>query len=336
MTTQAATLGHVSNFFTSAPQIALAETPARLAGAPAGSRVFFCNSGTEAIEAAVKLTRRTGRTGIVAAEGAFHGRTTGALALTHKPAYREPFEPLMPGDVTYVPYGDADGLRGRGRRARPAAVVLEPVQGEAGVRPRRRRHTCRPPARRRRGAAPCSSSTRCRPAWAAPAPGSPTSTGGVVPRRRDPRQGPGRRGPDRRAADLRPQVTALLAARAARHDLRRATRSRRAAGLATLGVIEREGLLRAGRVGRRAASGSGSLALGHPLVTGVRGEGCCWRSSSPTRSRPWSWRCALDAGFIVNAVTPDALRLAPPLVIEEHELATFVAALPGPLDGAGG
>src|SRR4051794_39059751 len=133
VTAQLATLGHISNFFASAPQIALAERLLDLLGAPAGSRVFFTNSGTEAVEAAVKLSRRTGRTGLVAAEGSFHGRTMGALALTHKPAYREPFAPL-PGDVVHVPFGDDEALAaavGPG----VAAVVLEPVQGEAGVRP---------------------------------------------------------------------------------------------------------------------------------------------------------------------------------------------------------
>ncbi len=106
---QLATLGHVSNFFTTPAQVTLAERLIGLLGAPAGSRVFFCNSGTEAIEAAVKVSRRTGRSRLVAAEGAFHGRTMGALALTHKPAYREPFAPL-PGDVVHVPFGDAQAL----------------------------------------------------------------------------------------------------------------------------------------------------------------------------------------------------------------------------------
>ena len=94
-------------------------------------RVFFANSGAEANEAAFKLTRRTGRTHVVAAEGGFHGRTMGALALTSKEAYREPFEPL-PGDVTFVPYGDVDALAAA-VTDRTAAVLLEPIQGEAGV-----------------------------------------------------------------------------------------------------------------------------------------------------------------------------------------------------------
>src|ERR671927_343740 len=117
------TFGPVSNFFASPPQIALAERLLDLLDAPQGSRVFLCNSGTEAVEAAVKLSRRTGRTGLVAAEGAFHGRTMGALALTHKPAYRTPFQPL-PGDVVHVPFGDAHALVDA-VDAQVAAVVLE-------------------------------------------------------------------------------------------------------------------------------------------------------------------------------------------------------------------
>ena len=94
-------------------------------------RVFFTNSGAEANEAAFKLTRRTGRTKVVAAEGAFHGRTMGALALTAKAAYREPFEPL-PGGVVWVPYGDVDALAAAVDDT-TAAILLEPIQGEAGV-----------------------------------------------------------------------------------------------------------------------------------------------------------------------------------------------------------
>ena len=131
VTAQLSTLGHISNFFTSGPQVALAERLLQLTGAPEGSRVFFANTGTEAVEAAFKIARRTGRTGMVAAQGAFHGRTMGALALTHKPAYREPFEPL-PGTVVHVPYGDEQALT-EAVDAGVAAVVLEPIQGEAGV-----------------------------------------------------------------------------------------------------------------------------------------------------------------------------------------------------------
>lgn len=131
VTTQLQTLGHVSNFFATEPQVALAERLLALLGWGGEGRVFFSNSGAEANEAALKLTRRTGRTRLVAAEGSFHGRTMGALALTSKAAYREPFEPL-PGDVTFVPYDDVAALEAAVDDT-VAAVVLEPIQGEAGV-----------------------------------------------------------------------------------------------------------------------------------------------------------------------------------------------------------
>jgi len=127
---QAGRLGHVSNFFATEPQIALAERLIALTGADHG-KAFFTNSGAEANEAAFKLTRRTGRRKVVAAEGGFHGRTMGALALTWKAAHREPFEPL-PGEVTFVPYGDVAALEAA-VDTDTAAVLLEPIQGEAGV-----------------------------------------------------------------------------------------------------------------------------------------------------------------------------------------------------------
>ncbi|HEY0644482.1 MAG TPA: aminotransferase class III-fold pyridoxal phosphate-dependent enzyme, partial [Nocardioides sp.] len=130
VTTQLSTLGHVSNFFATEPQVSLAERLLSLLGWSDG-RVFFSNSGAEANEAALKLSRRTGRTRLVAAEGSFHGRTMGALALTSKAAYREPFEPL-PGEVTFVPYDDVAALE-TAVDDTVAAVVLEPFQGEAGV-----------------------------------------------------------------------------------------------------------------------------------------------------------------------------------------------------------
>lgn len=129
VTEQLSTLGHVSNLFATEPQIALAHRLLGLLGAD--GRVFFSNSGTEANEAAFKLTRRTGRTHVVATEGAFHGRTMGALALTANEAYRTPFEPL-PGQVTWVPFGDAEALAAA-VTDQTAAVVVEPLQGEAGV-----------------------------------------------------------------------------------------------------------------------------------------------------------------------------------------------------------
>ena len=129
---QLRTLGHVSNFFTTPPQVELAERLLQLLPAPGQTategRVFFCNSGAEANEAALKLTRLTGRTRVVAMEDAFHGRTMGSLALTSKAAYREPFEPL-PGDVSWVPFADLAALEAAVDE-HTAAVVIEPLQGE--------------------------------------------------------------------------------------------------------------------------------------------------------------------------------------------------------------
>lgn len=131
VTRQISTLGHVSNLFMAEPTIALAEKLLELFGRP--GRVFFCNSGAEANEAAFKISRLTGRTHLVSLEGAFHGRTMGALALTAQPAKQEPFRPL-PGDVTHVPFGDIEALRAA-VTTETAAVFLEPIQGENGAIP---------------------------------------------------------------------------------------------------------------------------------------------------------------------------------------------------------
>ncbi|OLB81388.1 MAG: acetylornithine aminotransferase, partial [Actinobacteria bacterium 13_2_20CM_2_71_6] len=129
VTKQVATLGHVSNLYVAEPPVALAELLLALAGRP--GKVFFCNSGAEANEAAFKLSRLTGRTRVVAADGGFHGRTMGALALTGQPAKVAPFQPL-PGEVTHVPYGDVAALADAVSDA-TAMVILEPIQGESGV-----------------------------------------------------------------------------------------------------------------------------------------------------------------------------------------------------------
>jgi len=130
---QASTLAHVSNFFSTPPQLALAARLLRLTGADAhGGRVFFGNSGTEANEAALKLSRLTGRTRVLALTNSFHGRTLGALSVTGKAALREPFEPLLPGveflDSTVAALDAAIGDD-------VAALIVEPIKGEAGVLP---------------------------------------------------------------------------------------------------------------------------------------------------------------------------------------------------------
>ena len=130
ITDQLNTLGHVSNLYASEPGLALAERLICLTG-EASARVFFCNSGAEANEAAFKLTRLTGRTKVVVAHGSFHGRTMGSLALTAQPGKADPFRPL-PGVVTVVPFGDTQALE-VAVDSDTAAVFLEPIQGEGGV-----------------------------------------------------------------------------------------------------------------------------------------------------------------------------------------------------------
>ena len=319
---------------TSSPRCRRSSSPSgcsSLAGAPAGSTVFFCNSGAEALEAAIKLARRTGRTGIVAAEGAFHGRTTGALALTHKPAYREPFEPLIPGVDP----------RAVGRRRRPA----------------RRRH-------RRDLGASCSSRSRARPACGPAAPAylraareitrehgallvlDEVQTGigrtgtwfafhqaGVVPDAMTLAKGLGGGVPIGALVTFGPEVSTPAHPRAARLDLRRQPaglrrRARRARH------HRRRGAARPRPRGRRAPRSGAIGALGHPQVTGIRGAGLLQAITLAGDHSAAVAALARDAGFIVNPVAPDAIRLAPPLVVTTAELDLFVDALPGLLDAA--
>ena len=326
---QAGQLVHVSNFYTSIPQVELAERLLSLAEAPRGSAVFFCNSGTEALEAAIKLARRTGRTGIVAAEGAFHGRTTGALALTHKPAYREPFEPLIPG-VSHVPWGDVDALRAA-VTDETSALVLEPIQGEAGVRPgdpaylRAAREVTRDV-----GALLVLDEVQTgigrTGSWFA------FQQAGVVPDAMTLAKGLGGGVPIGALVTFGPEVSGLLTP-----GLHGSTFGGNplacAAGLAVLDTIAAEGLLahtvEAGEHLERRV-----LALHHPMVTGVRGAGLLRAITLAAAIAPAVAALARDAGFIVNPVAPDALRLAPPLVVTTAELDLFVDALPGLLDAA--
>ena len=130
VTKQISTLSHISNFYAHPNAIALAEKLTRMTG-DKNAKVFFCQSGAEANEAALKLSRRTGKVRVVAAQGAFHGRTMGALSLTGQPSKREPFLPLIKG-VKHVPYGDIAAMR-KAVSKKTAMVIIEPIMGEAGV-----------------------------------------------------------------------------------------------------------------------------------------------------------------------------------------------------------
>jgi len=332
VTAQLTTLGHVSNFFATAPQIALAEQLLTIARAPGGSRVFFCNSGAEANEAAFKMARRTGRPKVVAAVDGFHGRTMGALALTHKPQYRAPFEPL-PGGVEHVPFGDPQALA-RAVDGATAAVFLEPVQGEGGVRPAppgyleaARRIT------REQGALlvldEVQSGIGRTGAWFAH---QLPENGDVVPDVVTTAKGLGGGIPIGAAIAFGEHNAALLGA--GQHGTTFGGNPvASAAALATLHAIERDDVLADVRaVGARLREGI--TALGHPLVAGVRGQGLLLGVELTADVGPAVAAAALEAGFILNAVRPDTLRLAPPLVLTAAQADSFVAALPGVLDAA--
>lgn len=129
---------HTSNLYKNDPALQLAQ---KLTDASFADKVFFCNSGGEANEAAFKFARRYAREvgggdkfEIVALKGSFHGRLFGSLAATDRPSFRAPFEPLMPG-VRFIVPGDKDGAKATVSRERTAAIIAEPVQGEGGVKP---------------------------------------------------------------------------------------------------------------------------------------------------------------------------------------------------------
>jgi acetylornithine/N-succinyldiaminopimelate aminotransferase len=328
VTEQLQTLGHISNFFTSGPQVELAERLLELVGS--SGKVFFTNSGTEANEAALKLTRRTGRTHLVATEGAFHGRTMGALALTAKAAYREPFEPL-PGQVTFVPYGDAEALAAA-VTDETAAVVLEPMQGEAGV--------VVPPA------GYLAAARRI------------TREHGTLLWLDEIQTGMGRSGrwfahhAEQALVEDPPDLVtvakglaggfpigACIALGAAADLLQPGNHGTTfggnpvacAAALAVIRTIEDDELLeRTTVLGQKIRDG---LAA-DPRVVEVRGEGLLigLDLSAPVSAEVAA--AALAAGFIVNNPTPERIRLAPPLVLTDADANAFLAAWPAILDAA--
>ena len=130
VTKQISTLGHVSNFYSHPNVLELAEKLQKMTG-DKSARTFFCNSGAEANEAALKLSRKTGKFRVVATQEAFHGRTMGALSLTGQPSKRNPFKPLLKG-IKHVPFGDSAAMK-RAINKKTAMVIVEPIMGEAGV-----------------------------------------------------------------------------------------------------------------------------------------------------------------------------------------------------------
>lgn len=330
---QAETLGHVSNFFATAPQIELAEKLLHLAQAPQGSGVFFANSGTEANEAAFKIARRTGRPRILALTNSFHGRTMGALALTSKEAYRAPFEPL-PGGVEFIAAGDEEALAAALAPGDVAAVFAEPIQGEAGIRP-------------------------LSPAYLQ-ALRRLTREHGTLLILDEIQTGMGRTGhwfahQDPAAGGIQPDVMtlakglgggfpigAVIAFGEHTHDLLQPGQHGTTFGgnplgaavaLAVIGTMVEDDLVpRARQLGDSFAAAV--LALDEPLITEVRGAGLLRGIGLAQPIAAAVGAAALEAGFIINAPDPATLRIAPPLVISSQELASFTAALPGLLRAA--
>ena len=329
---QVATLAHSSNLAIHEPGVRLAERLLALLGGD--GRVFFSNDGAEANEAAFKLARRHGRAldpvghrlDLVAAEGGFHGRTLGALAVTGNPAKREPFTPL-PGPVSFVPYGDAAALDAA-VTSRTAALFLEPTLGEGGVVPP-------PPGYLRAAREACD------------------RTGALLVVD-EVQSGVGRTGVwfAHQAEGIRPDVVTLakglgggmpigaciglgpagtLFAKGDHGSTFGGNPVSAAAALAVLETIERDGLLESVRtVGSRLADGL--RGIDSPLVRGVRGAGL-WLAL--VLARPVAAEveaAARDAGLLVNAVQPDAVRLAPPLVLSAAEADRAVEGLRAAVD----
>ena len=327
---QLATLGHVSNFFTSPTQVALAEKLLQLSGAPEGSKVFFANSGTEANEAAFKLARRNNgaqprRTRIIALEGAFHGRTLGALALTAKKAYRAPFEPL-PGGVEHVPFGDVEALRAAVDDT-VAAVFVEPIQGEAGVVPL-------PPgylqAAREITAGAGALLIVDEVQTGIGRTGKWFASEGVLPDAMTLAKGLGGGFPVGALITFGEATSSLLAA--GQHGTTFGGNPvATAASLATLHVIESTGLL--DQVRDTGEYLRGALAA-VPGVVQVRGDGLLIGIDLAAETAPAAVAAALDAGFIINSTGPKTLRLAPPLILTREQADSFVNALPGILASA--
>ncbi len=317
VTEQLGTLGHISNFFASEPQVELAEKLLELLDHGDG-KVFFTNSGTEAVEAAFKLSRRTGRTHVVVAEGGFHGRTMGALALTSKEAYRAPFEPL-PGHVTFVPYGDVEALAAA-VTGETAAVLLEPIQGEAGV-----------------VVAPDGYLASAREV---------TSAHGALLWIDEIQTGMGRTGLwfEHQRGGIVPDVVTLakglgggfpigacLALGPAGDLLQPGNHGTTfggnpvacAAALAVIRTIASDGLIdnaaKRGDELRDAVLSDDHVedATGHGLLVGIQLDGE-FAADVVT--------AAQDAGFIINMTGPSRLRLAPPLVLTEDDVVAFGAA----------
>jgi acetylornithine/N-succinyldiaminopimelate aminotransferase len=321
---QAAKLAHISNLFLHEPQVLLAEKLVGLIGQE--GKVFFANSGTEANEAAVKLVRRRqgqARPVFVAAEHGFHGRSMGSLSLTGKESIRAPFAPFG-FNVKFVPYGDADALAAA-VTPECAAVFLEPALGEGGVVPA-------PPGYLAAARAACDANGAMlvldeiqsgigrTGAWFA------FQAAGVVPDVITLAKGLGGGLPIGACVGIGEYGDAF--SKGDHGSTFGGNPIACAAALAVLETIEKEELLaNVNEVG--AVFTDGIPSVEHELIAGVRGSGL-WLAIALTSAAAGAVETAArQAGFLVNAVQPDAVRIAPPLIISAAQAESFVAALPG-------
>lgn len=319
---QAADLVHVSNLFYTEAQGLLAE---RLNGLLGWGRAFFCNSGAEANEAAIKLARRaTGRASVVAALGSFHGRTIATLAATGQPAKHEPFAPLPRELMNHVPFNDEDALAAA-VGDETSAVLLEVVQGEGGINPatpeylRAARKICD-----ERGALLIFDEVQT---------------------------GLGRTGSwfAFQQAGVEPDIVTLAKAlggglpigACVAHEAVAAAFGRGdhattfgggpvpcRAALAVLEVIEQEGLVQnAAVMGLRLVDALSGRTAGNPLVEGVRGLGLLVGLQLTAERSAEVVERSLDRGLIVNNVTPSTVRLSPPLIVDEADVDQAVLVL---------
>ncbi|MCC8251042.1 acetylornithine transaminase [Saccharothrix luteola] len=322
VTEQIGRIGHTSNLYINEPALKLAERLLDLSGVDGDGRVLFCNSGAEANEAAFKLSRRTGRTKVVATDGGFHGRTMGALALTGQPRKREPFEPLVPG-VVHIPYGDVAALEAA-VDDETAAFIVEPIQGENGV--------VVPPE------GYLEAARRITTEHGALLVLDEVQTGvgrlgtwfafhqvGIVPDVITLAKGLGGGLP----------LGACIAVGPAKDLFEPGQHGTTfggnpvccAAALAVLDTIAADGLLEhTAAVGKEIATGV--EALDHPLISGVRGAGLLLGITLREAVSAKAAAAAQQAGYLINPIQPDVIRLAPPLVLDEADAHRLVADLP--------
>ncbi|MET9340530.1 acetylornithine transaminase [Nonomuraea sp. NPDC003804] len=323
---QVATIAHTSNLFLHEPEVLLAEKLLELLKEPA--RIFFANSGTEANEAAYKLSvkygKATGRSYFVATENGFHGRTMGALSLTGKKAIRDQFGPF-PVEVRFVPYGDADALA-QAVTEDCIAVFLEPTQGEAGVVP--------PPDGYLKAAREICTATgallvadEIQSAIGRTGHWFAHQADGVVPDILTLAKGLGGGLPIGACVGF--GFAGTLFEKGDHGSTFGGNPVSCAAALAVLDNVDLDHVNRAADL-----LWSGLEEVRHPLLKGVRGRGL-WLAL--VLHQPVSGKvqqAAQNAGFLVNALQPDAVRLAPPLVVTAEEIRSFVAALPSILEEA--